>query len=119
MQNTVELVANAQMLYISAQIAIVPLLLLRWLVLVSLTAHLEAMMRTLRVVLAPLATLAALLLVIAALIGMGIHVLIGDRLAAWRSFGPMTAYLAEQAFVGAPKLVTITLLDVLRKLADA
>ena len=105
MQNTVELVAAAQSLYICAQVVIVPLLILSLLALVLHTARLNAMMRTLRAVISPLATLAALLLALAVLIGMGIHVLVGDRLAVWRSIGPMTEYLAEQTFIGAQQHV--------------
>ena len=101
LQNKVELAAAAQNLYICAQVVIVPLLILHWFALASRTAHLDAMLCTLRAVASPLATLAALLLLVAVLVGMGIHVLVGDRMAVWSAWGPMSEYLAEQAFVGA------------------
>ena len=93
--------AAAQNLYICAQVLIVPLLILHWFGLAAHTAHFDAMLRTLRAVASPLATLAALLLLVAVLVGMGIHVLVGDRVAVWSAWGPMAQYLAEQAFVSA------------------
>jgi hypothetical protein len=114
-QHAVSEVAVAQTWYICLQVAILPLILITWFRLAARTAHLTFLVRTLAAVATPLATLATLLLVVGCLFGMGFHALVGPRLKVWSTAASMTAYMAEQAFVGARRLRAFRSSSVLRR----
>lgn len=102
MQEAVKRLERTQALYIQAQVAIVPLILLNWTLLAQNTRAFAFMMRPLAHAAVPLAELAVLLGTVAVLLGVGIHTLVGPRTKLWSSLMSTAARMGEHVFIGAP-----------------
>jgi hypothetical protein len=74
--------------------------LLNWVLYASRTTAFATIMRPLALAAVPLAELAVILAVAAALLGCGVHVLVGERLALWSRLSSTAARMGEPVFIG-------------------
>jgi hypothetical protein len=99
-QDAINAVARSQRQYIRYQVVIVPLVLLNWVLHAARTKAFAFMMRPLALAAVPLAELGLVLALVATPLGVGIHLLVGDRVAVWSGPGSTAARMGENVFVG-------------------
>jgi hypothetical protein len=96
----VKAVAAGQDGYIILQACIVPLLLLNWGLFSHQALAFQFLTKPLALLAIPLAELAIVLMTVGLLLGMAIHVLLGERVEHWSSLASMAQRIVEHVLVG-------------------
>jgi hypothetical protein len=110
----VKAVAAGQEGYINLQACIIPLLLLNWGLFSHQTPAFQFLTKPLALLALPLAELAIVIMTVGLLLGMAIHVLLGERVEHWSSLASMAQRIVEHVLVGtfSSAILGITLLMV-------